>query len=315
MAHNHDHSAHGPISPVDSGHPVYRRNLMIALIITGSVMVAEVIGGILADSLALLSDAGHMLTDMLALGLSFFAVTFARRPPTASKTYGFYRLEILAAFFNGMLLFFIAFYILYEAYHRLFSPREVNSLFMIGVATIGLVSNIVGVIILKESAQDNLNVKSAFFHMISDTVSSLGVIGGGILIFYTGWFVVDPIISVLISLLIFRGALSLLRESIDILLEATPKGIDAEKLLAEIRSVKGVKDVHHMHLWTITSGVYAMSAHILIDDLLTSKSARILKEIERLLKAEFSMEHTTIQFESSSCGEDMLPLDSINQAK
>jgi cobalt-zinc-cadmium efflux system protein len=304
-----DHNICQPIKKDNHTHSSNQRNLMIALVSIGTVMIAEVAGGMLANSLALLSDAGHMLTDMLALGLSLLAVLFSQKPPTASKTFGFYRLEILAAFFNGMLLFFISFYIFYEAYHRLMHPEEVKGLFMLAVAAIGLLANGVGIIILWESAHTNLNVKSAFFHMVGDTVSSFGVVVGGVLIFYTGWLLVDPLISILIGLLILKGAYSLVRESVDIFLEATPRDINQEKLVVDLRKIDGVKDVHHLHLWAITSGIYAMSAHILIDDLLVSRSAQILKKAEKLLREKYSMEHITIQFESASCGDNLLAND------
>lgn len=299
------HHIHQPIELDNRAYSTNQRNLLIVLSITGMVMVAEIVGGLLANSLALLSDAGHMLTDILALSMSLFAMRFARKPPTASKTYGFYRLEILATFFNGILLFFISFYIFYEAYHRLLYPREVHSLFMLAVAAIGLAANVAGIVILSKSARKNLNVKSAFFHMVGDTISSIGVIVGGLLIFYTGWYITDPLISIFIGMLILRGAYGLVRESIDIFLEATPKDINQEELLTDICKIEGVKDIHHIHLWTITSGVYAMSAHVLIDDLLISKSAHILQEIEKLLNGKYSMEHTTIQFESKLCGDDL----------
>jgi len=275
-------------------------------------MIAEVIGGLLANSLALLSDAGHMLTDILALSLSIVAMRSAQRPPTASKTFGFYRLEILAAFFNGMLLFFISFYIFYEAYQRLVHPEEIKGSLMLVVAAVGLLANGVGIMILKKSALRNLNVKSAFFHMVGDTISSGGVIVGGLVILYTGWNPVDSLIGIFIGMLILRGAYSLVRESIDIFLEATPKDIDVEKLLDDLHKIEGVKDIHHLHLWTITSGIYAMSAHVLIEDLLVSRSAQILQEIEGLLQGKYGMEHTTIQFESESCGDDLLK-DTVSQ--
>jgi cobalt-zinc-cadmium efflux system protein len=282
------------------------RNMLAVLLITAGIMVAEIVGGLLANSLALLSDAGHMLTDILALGMSLAAMRFAQRPPTSSKTFGLYRLEILAAFFNGMLLLFISFYIFYEAYHRVVEPREIKGLFMLGVAVIGLLANGVGILILRKSALKNLNVKSAFFHVVGDTISSGGVILGGLVIIYTGWYMIDSLISIFIGLLILRGAYGLVKESIDIFLEATPKEIDMDKMVGDLLRIEGVKDVHHLHLWTITSGIYAMSAHVLIDDLLISKSNRILDEIERLLQDKYSMEHTTIQFESESCGDALV---------
>jgi len=283
-----------------------QRNMLAVISITTGIMIAEIIGGILANSLALLSDAGHMLTDILALGLSLGAMRFARKPPTPEKTFGFYRLEILAALFNGMLLLVVSLYLFYEAYHRLIEPREIKGFVMLLVAAIGLLANVAGIAILRKSARRSLNVRSAFFHLVGDTVASVGVIVGGIVIIHTGWYIVDPIISILIGGLILRGAYSLERESIDILLEATPKDINVEEMIADLVKIKGVKEVHHLHLWTITSGIYAMSSHVLIDDLLISKSSQILGEIESLLQNKYNMEHITIQFESESCGDDLV---------
>jgi cobalt-zinc-cadmium efflux system protein len=297
---------HQPVNSESRAHSSTQRNMLAVLSITAGIMIAEIIGGLLANSLALLSDAGHMLTDILALSLSLVAMRFARKPPTPAKTFGFYRLEILAAFFNGMLLLIISFYIFYEAYHRLIDPREIKGLFMLIVAAIGLLANGVGIAILRKSANRSLNVRPAFFHLLGDTISSAGVIVGGIVIIYTGWYMVDPIISILIGGLILRGAYSLVRESIDILLEATPKDINVEEMASDLVRIEGVKDVHHLHLWTITSGLYAMSAHVVIDDLLISKSSQILEEIEKLLQGKYSMEHITIQFESESCGDDLV---------
>ena len=300
------HHIHQPAESDNQAYSSNQRNLVIALSITAIVMIAEIIGGLLSNSLALLSDAGHMLTDILALSLSLAAMKFAQKPPTPSKTFGFHRLEILAAFFNGMLLFFISFYIFYEAYHRLLHPEEIKGLFMLVVACIGLLANGAGIMLLRKSAHTSLNVKSAFFHIVGDTISSGGVIVGGLLILYTGWYLVDPLISIFIGILILRGAYALTMESIDIFLEATPKDINVEELLDELRKIQGVKDVHHLHLWTITSGINAMSAHVLIDDLLISSSAYILKEIKSLLRNNYRIEHSTIQFESKACGDDLL---------
>ena len=300
------HHIHQPIRPDHVEHGANQRKLFIALLITAIVMIAEIIGGLLANSLALLSDAGHMLTDILSLGLSLAAMKLAQKPPTPSKTFGFHRLEILAAFFNGMVLFFISFYIFYEAYHRIVRPEEIKGLFMLVVAFIGLLANGAGILLLRKSAHTSLNVRSAFFHIVGDTISSGGVIVGGVLILYTGWYLIDPLLSIFIGILILRGAYTLLMESIDIFLEATPKDINIEELLDELRNIQGVKDIHHIHLWTITSGINAMSAHILIDDLLISSSAPILKEIKSLLRNNYKIEHSTIQFESKACGDDLL---------
>jgi cobalt-zinc-cadmium efflux system protein len=293
-------------SPGNQADSSTQRNMLAVLSITAGIMLAEIIGGLLANSLALLSDAGHMLTDMLALGLSLVAMRFAQKPPTPTKTFGFYRLEILAAFSNGMLLLIISLYIFYKAYHRLIDPQEIKGLFMILVAAIGLLANGVGIVILRKSALRSLNVRSAFFHLVGDTISSAGVIIGGIVITYTGWYMVDPIIGILIGGVILWGAYSLVRESVDILIEATPKDINVEEMIDDLVQIEGVKEVHHLHLWTITSGIYAMSAHVVVDDLLISKSSQILEEIERLLQSRYHMEHITIQFESELCGDDLV---------
>lgn len=283
-----------------------QQKMLIVLLITSVVMIAEVIGGLLANSLALLSDAGHMLTDILALLLSIVAMKFAKRPPTLSKTYGFYRLEILAAFFNGILLIGIAVVIFLKAYDRFIHPEMIKGMYMLGVAIVGLIANGAGIVILGQSARKNLNVKSAFFHLVGDTISSAGVIVGGVLIIYTDWYLIDSIIGFLIGILILRGAYGLVKEAIEIFLEATPKEIDLEKLIKDLLGIEGVKDVHHVHLWTITTGIHAISAHVLIDDLPTSKSALILREIKTLLRNGYGMGHTTIEFESESCGDGLL---------
>jgi len=299
-------SIHHSIKSDDRAYSSTQSSMLIVLSITAFVMIAEIFGGLLANSLALLSDAGHMVTDILALSLSILAMRFAQKPPTASKTFGFYRLEILAAFFNGILLLFISFYIFHEAYQRLVHPEEIKGLFMLVVATIGLMANGIGIVVLRKSALRNLNVKSAFFHIVGDTISSGGVIVGGLVILYTGWYIVDSLIGVFIGMLILRGAYNLVRESVDIFLEAAPKDTDVGKMLSDLRKIEGVKDIHHLHVWTITSGIYAMSAHVLIKDLLVSRSAQILRKIETLLQSKYNMEHTTIQFESESCGEDVI---------
>jgi cobalt-zinc-cadmium efflux system protein len=300
------HTIHHPIQSDNRAYTSTQSSMLIVLLITSLVMIAEIIGGLLANSLALLSDAGHMATDILALSLSIIAMRFAQKPPTPSKTFGFHRSEILAAFFNGIVLLFISFYIFYKAYQRFVHPEEIKGLFMIIVAGIGLLANGVGIIILRKSALRNLNVKSAFFHIVGDTISSGGVIVGGLVILSTGWYIIDSLLGVFIGMLILRGAYGLVKESVDIFLEATPKDIDVEKMLSDLHKIDGVKDIHHLHLWTITSGIYAMSAHVLIEDLLVSRSEQILRQIETLLTSKYNMEHTTIQFESESCGDDVV---------
>jgi cobalt-zinc-cadmium efflux system protein len=280
-----------------------RRGLLIALFITFLMMIAEIIGGILSNSLALLSDAGHMFTDTLALALSFFAMKFADMPATEKKTYGFYRLEILAALLNGITLVLISLYIIYEAYHRILDPPPVQGTLMLVVALIGLVANILGALFLIKHHETNLNIRGAFLHIIGDAVSSVGVIIGGVVIYYTGWYLIDPVLSILIALGIIAGSYGLVTESVNILLESAPSHINIEAVAAEIAAVKGVREAYHVHVWTITSGVYALSAHVIVDDMPVSGSRELLDAIRRRLAERFKILHSTIQFECERCVE------------
>jgi len=275
--------------------------LKIALVIVGVIMAVEVIGGILSNSLALLGDAGHMLVDGLALGLSLFAMALARRLATASKTYGYHRAEIMAALTNGTILVLVSLYIFYEAYQRFFDPPQVRTPLMIVVAVIGLAGNLAGVLLLRRRSRRNLNIKAAFWHIVGDTISSVGVIVGGVIILFTGWYVVDPIIAVLIGGIILWGAVRIVRESSDILLESVPRHINVDEVVAAIKGVPGVQDVHDIHIWTITSGLNALSAHVRIEDQTVSHSAEIVEAVNQHLARDFDIRHTTLQLECQSC--------------
>jgi len=272
-----------------------------AIALTATILLAEAIGGWLTNSLALLSDAGHMFTDLLALGLSFQALRLVERPPTANRTFGFHRAEILAALVNGVTLIVIALVIFYEAYRRLVSPPEVKGLGMLAIAVIGLVANLGGVVLLR-GAGENLNIRGALLHVLGDAISSVGVIVGGLIILTTGWYLVDPIISIAIGLIIIWGAVRLVNESVNILMEAVPKSLDAAAVVAAMRRVPGVQDVHDMHIWCLTPQLCNLSCHILIDDMATSRSNEILTQVRRLLAEQFHIQHTTIQFECERCG-------------
>ena len=277
------------------------RPLKIALAIVLTVMVAEVIGGIMSGSLALLGDAGHMLVDALALGLSLFALTIARRPATPTRTYGYHRVEIMAALANGTILILVSIYIFYEAYQRALEPPPVQAPLMLLVATVGLIANLAGILLLRKSSRRNLNLRAAFWHIVGDTISSVGVIVGGIIIAITGWYIVDPIIAVFIGGIILWGAARLVSESVDILLEAVPRHIDVEKVIATIKSISGVDEVHDIHVWTITSDMHALSAHLLITDQMVSKSAEIVETVNQGLARYFNITHTTLQLECEKC--------------
>jgi cobalt-zinc-cadmium efflux system protein len=265
------------------------------------MMVVEVVGGILSNSLALLSDAGHMLTDNLALLLSFFAMTFASMPATDRRTFGFYRLEILAALVNGIVLVLVSLYIVYEAYLRIIHPQPVAGTLMLIVAMIGLVANVIGAFVLMKHSHSSLNIRGAYLHILGDALSSVGVVIGGGIILYTGWYLIDPLLSILISLVIVYGAWALVKESVSILLESVPAHINIETVSAEIQKIEGVREAYHIHVWTITSGVYAMSGHVLIDDQLVSGSKDVLDRIRALLADKFKIEHSTIQLECDRC--------------
>jgi cobalt-zinc-cadmium efflux system protein len=290
----HIHGSHSLIN-------TNQRRLLVALSITGLMTIVELAGGLISNSLALIGDAGHMFTDTLALGLSLFALNLAKRPASQTKTYGYYRAEILAALINGAILVLVSAYIFYEAYHRFVEPPEVRGGLMLIVAAIGLAANVVGISILRSASRGNLNVKGAFLHMWSDTLSSVGVIAAGAIIFVTGRTIADPIISIVIGLLILRGAGGLVWEATNILLEAVPKHLDMGQINNAIRKTKGVRDVHDVHLWAITSGMYAMSCHLLIEDQMVSNCTQIVEEVNQTLSKEFGISHSTVQLECEEC--------------
>lgn len=277
------------------------RGLKIALIIVGAIMVAEIAGGILSNSLALLGDAGHMLVDTLALSLSLIALNIAKKPATTTRTYGFHRAEIIAALANGVALVVVAIYIFYQAYQRFLEPPTVRTTIMMVVAVIGLAANLVAMRLLHQARHQNLNIKAAFWHILGDTISSVGVIVGGIIIAITGWGIVDPIIAVVIGIIILSGAVRLVRESTDILLEAVPKHIPMDKVLGTVKNIPGVEDLHDVHIWTITSGIYAMSSHIVVQDRMVSHTTEIVNAINKEMREHFNITHTTLQLECGRC--------------
>ncbi len=293
MSHQHNDTGQGTASGTS--------RLKLVLVVIMVIMVAEVVGGILSNSLALLGDAGHMLADGLAISLSLFAITIAARPATPSKTYGYHRVEIMAALANGILLALVAAYIFYEAYQRFQDPPEVRAPLMLVVASIGLVANFIAILLLRGASRGNLNIKAAFWHILGDTISSVGVIIGGIIISVTGLGIVDPIIAVLIGFIILWGAVRLVREAGDILLEAVPKHIPVDSVIGILKGVPGVEEVHDVHIWTITSGIDALSAHLIIEDRSVSDSGQIVETVNRELTRQFNISHTTLQLECEKC--------------
>ncbi len=274
----------------------HARALAWALALTSGFLVVEVAAGFWTGSLALLADAAHMLTDAGALALALFAAWFAGKPPTPTKTYGYYRVEILAAVVNALVLLAISAAILYEAYRRFIAPPDVLGGPMIGVAAVGLVVNLAGMWLLRAGAHESLNVKGAYLEVLSDALGSLGVLLAGLILVTTGWRLADPLIAAGIGLFIIPRTWGLLRQAVHVLLEGTPPHVNLAEMEAVMQTVPGVRGVHDLHVWALTSGKYAMSAHVLVDDL--AAGDRALRTLHALLHARFDIDHTTIQLES-----------------
>ncbi|MBI3933130.1 MAG: cation transporter [Acidobacteria bacterium] len=263
--------------------------------------VAEGVAGYLANSLALLSDAGHNFTDSLALVLAWFAFYVQSKPATEVKTYGYHRAGVLAAFVNALLLVALAGYIFLEAYHRLRTPHAVNPEWMMIVAALGFVIDASVSAALLRHSHDDINLRTAFFHTAADAVSTAGIVVGGWVIQRTGWQQIDPLLSVLIGGLILWSSLGIIHEALNILLEGLPRGLKLETVIASLLRVPGVRDVHDVHIWSLGSHNHAMSCHVAIADIPPSESCEILKQINRTLETEFRISHTTIQFEHAVC--------------
>ncbi|MDA8203017.1 MAG: cation diffusion facilitator family transporter [Chloroflexi bacterium] len=269
--------------------------LKLVLLLTGGYMAVEVVGGILTGSLALIADAGHMLTDVAGVSMALLAIRFGARPANDGKSYGYYRLEILAAIVNAILLFGVAGYVLYEAYRRFLEPPEVLGLPMLAVATVGLLVNLVSARLLFGGQKSSLNLRGAFYEVVGDLLGSVAVIVAGIVIALTGWNLIDPIASVVIGLFILPRTWMLIRDAVNVLLEATPKGIDMGEVRRHIRETEGVADVHDLHAWTITSGMNVLSAHVVLAD--GAKADEVLDGLCGCLSADFDIEHSTFQLE------------------
>ncbi len=283
MAHDHDHHHHP------------HRPLTLALALTGGYCIVEFIGGWLTNSLALFSDAGHMLSDVTAMGLSLFAAYIATLPVNSQKTFGYYRAEILAAFLNGLALWLIAGVIFREAYYRFFTPAEVHGKGMVIIASIGLVVNLISVWLLHGHHHTNLNLRGVFLHVIGDALGSLGAIVAGVLIMWTGWHWVDPVTSILIGLLILISSFDLVRESVDVLMQATPRHIDLEEVQRTLEAVEGVKRIHDLHVWTLTSNLFTLTAHAVVNG--THDQHALLDSLEKTIHDRFGIDHITIQLE------------------
>lgn len=271
--------------------------MSIAIVITTTILGVEAVGGFMTNSLALLSDAGHMLTDLSALTLSFLAITWSGKAPTPAKTFGYYRLEILSALFNGVLLVLMSAYIFHEAIQRFLVPREVRTLEMLAYASVGLAANLVALTVLRRSSS-SLNVRGALLHVAGDALSSVGVIAAGVIMLFTGWFVVDSMISMGIALAIIVTSTRLVRDAVNVILEATPRQIDLSLVEKTIKEINGVADVHDTHVWCLTPDICCLSAHVIVYAHHLVIAEAILNEIKKRLAAEFNIYHTTLQMET-----------------
>lgn len=282
-------------------HKTLIEKVRFAILLTTLILIVEFVGGILTNSLALLSDAGHIFGDIFALGLSWVALWISALPPSHRKTYGYHRSEVLAALFNGITLFLICAFIFYEAIRRISSPVEVLSFQMLLIAVVGLCVNLIVAAKLKEASRQNLNVKSAFLHVLGDMWASVGVILGGIIMTFTGFYIVDPIISIFVGAIIFKGAYRVSKEALNILLEGVPENVRWEEILSLLRKIDGVTDVHDLHIWTISSAHLALSAHLVVEEQSTHSTGKILSQIKNKLSSKYRITHMTIQFECRCC--------------
>ncbi|MFH9738501.1 cation diffusion facilitator family transporter [Streptomyces roseolus] len=302
--HDHGHS-HGGTPPAGTAGAAYRSRLRIALGITLSVMVVEIVGGVVADSLALIADAAHMATDAIGLAMALLAIHFANRPPSGNRTFGFARAEILAALANCLLLLGVGGYVLYEAVQRFMEPADTRGGLAIAFAAVGLVANVVSLSLLMRGQKESLNVRGAYLEVLADALGSVTVIVSAAIILATGWQYADPIASLVIGLMIVPRTVKLLRETLDVLLEAAPKGVDMAEVRAHLLALPGVEDVHDLHAWTITSGMPVLSAHVVVDAgaLDSVGHEKMLHDLQGCLGDHFDVEHCTFQLEPAGHAE------------
>lgn len=294
--HGHDHHGHQHFDMQREGN---QKGLLIALCITAGIMILEFIGGLVTNSLALLSDSGHMLSDTSSLALSLVAIWFANRAASSEKTYGYYRFEVLAALFNGVTLFVIAGFIIYEAYERVLNPQTVASGTMMIIAAIGLGANLLSAwsLLRQGDVKDNVNLRSAYLHVLGDALGSVGALVAGLLMLLFNWYSADPIISVVVALLILKSAWGVLTHSFHILMEGSPAHVDINKIKELLKEIDGVKGVHDIHVWTITSGLHSFSCHLQVSD--DQDCQAILQKALNLVNEQCGIEHSTIQVEKS----------------
>ncbi len=296
--HNHHHDETGG------------KRLLIAIVLNFVITVAEFIGGIFSNSLALISDAIHNLSDSVALLIAYITVKISRKASDPKNTFGYKRIQILAALFNSVTLIVICIYLIYEAYHRFMEPEPIKSVIMFSVAMIGLVANLISVLLLKRHSKDNLNIKAAYLHLIGDTLSSVAVIIGGVLIFFFEVYWIDPLITVLISLYIIKETYAVLYETYKILMQSTPAGIEVDEIVLSLKEIPEVDGVHHVHVWQLTDKEVHFEGHLDVrEDMKVSETQAVIDNAQRLLKERFSIQHVTVQLEYNRCDDKSLITD------
>lgn len=288
--HPHDHG-HGHIH----SHDLPKNRLVLAICITAVILVAEFAGAMISNSLALLADSGHMLTDLAALIFSWIGFHLGEKKANSRKTFGYKRSEIVVGFTNGVLLLVLAIYIAIEAVNRIFNPEPVQSTVMLIVAAIGLIANLITALLLYKHSKENLNMKGAFLHVVGDALGSVGAIIAGLLMIFTGWMLADPVVSIFISLIIIFSAVHLVRETINILMEGVPSGIEVEALQQALSEISGVSEVHDIHIWTLSSGMHNLSCHLTVSDF--TQTGSVLKSAHRIAEHTFHIHHSTFQIE------------------
>jgi len=291
----------------DHTHDTSGKNLGITILLNIVITAAEAVGGVLSGSLALLSDAGHNLSDVIALVLAYFGARGARMKPTKRSTYGFKRLEVVTALINALALVAISLFIVIEAFGRYKDPQPIQATMMLSIAVIGLLGNLLSVWILRSDRHKTINARAAFLHLFYDALASVAVIAGGIVILFTGWYMVDLILSVIIAMMIFWSSLDIIKEAGGVFMEAAPKGIDVDEVARTIASVPRVRDVHHLHVWSISSSQIALSCHICLAQEDFSDYPAIILAIHDVLLEKYKIDHATIQPEGEQCPEHIIP--------
>lgn len=294
-SHGHGHGHH---------HDLKGKNLLIATVLNVVITVAEIIGGLVSNSLALLSDAVHNLGDTFAILLAYVANNISKRDATEKKTFGYKRIEILAALLNAVILIVITIFLFVEAYHRFMDPEPIRGLIMFAVAVIGLLANLIAVLLLKKDSGKNLNIRAAYLHLLGDTISSVAVIAGSVLIYFYKIYWIDPLVTLLIGIYILKEAFVVLKEAVDILMQGTPSSIDVTEVVSEIEKISIVSNIHHVHTWKLDDKQIHFECHAdLNEDIVISKADSVRGEIEQILQNKFGISHVTIQFEYNCCAD------------